>query len=545
MSEKNSLSPLDKAFAKQQQDQQTVQLVNHILSPITTIDITRLSYGEDLKAESQESLMINKKAYIIDHTKGNQLSLKEINENIDVGFLEKKFINGALVFEDKTNNYYYNEKGFRLVPIDEITLANGQYYSIDPSRKSVDFTKKNASIYEDGDISTDDHVLYKKDGDLYYRADNKNFIYNKTGQPLIPLSNEFTREALHYWKKNPSGPDQTLNIDSEIRPERSNRAFYVRLKDPVSKNKGQITVTLNISDPDNPQKPVESVQILLYEEKNPHNPGVFRSSPLVLVPDIARVDESIVQNSDKNAWPDNNPHDRTFRAKLGSEISISYQNSENKMITTPLGTVPVKKIVESQLIVFGKENYQNAYQNYIKEIEGIQKILSPLGIQIKINAPILHDEESNSLPQRVLTAAKDYPANRGIRFIAGKQLSYHNLPGVEETVWFKERNRSILMSNSHSENTTHKYAREFVNILIFSVPGNHIKNLQLANERTDSFSPYHRLGNNILAYEANPNETIYNSAFTEAQLRVINKAALLQAPPSSAPQPSLEPKPAL
>jgi hypothetical protein len=537
-------SRLDQAFAKHQYQVHPtkVQLVNHVLTPVDSVNITRLSHGEDLVPQHQEGFIINNNRYVADYNQQKKLSSEEIKDKVTiVGSLKKLALGDTVVYHDNNNNYYTSQ-GYPLVDVRTITLHNGQYYIPDPTQKSVDFSKKNASIDDKGDIITNDFLIYKKNGDLYHPANNKNIAYTKTGEPVTPLVNEHADEVVDYWR-SPSQSNHNVTVNSFIKPEKSNRAFYVRISDPALKGQDEIRVTLNISDPDDPKHPLKSVEILLKEEKNPNNPGVFRSSALILVPS---------ETVDKKPfpWKNNSAQDQTFYAKLGSEISVSYDNLRGEKVEVPLGSVPIKQVLETQLVVFGRENFQTAIDNYERQIADLQDVLAPAGIQIKINPPILHEEEPANLPAAMLQAANDYPSNQGIRFVATsteKQSFTGALKGVQEAFWFQEMSKSILIDAKNplpDQATLYNNARKMTRILIASAPGDFEQNLQRANERTDSLATENRLENNILSSKNDPNsDDIYATAYTEAQLKIMSQATILQNHPSQtlAPTPTFKP----
>lgn len=537
---------LDQAFAEHQYQVQPtkIQLVNHVLTPIDSVNITRLSHGEDLIPQHQEGFIINNNRYVADYNQQKKLSPSEIQDKVTiVGSLKKLTLGETVVYQDNNNNYYTSQ-GYPLVDVRTITLQNGQYYIPDPTKKSVDFSKKNASIDDKGDIITNDFLIYKKNGDLYHPASNKNIAYTKTGEPVTPLVNEHALEVVNYWR-SPDQSNHNVTVDSSIKPEKSNRAFYVRISAPALKGQDEIRVTLNISDPDDPQHPLKSVEILLKEEKNPNNPGVFRSSALILVPSET-VDKKPLP------WKNNSAQDQTFYAKLGSEISVSYDNLRGEKIEVSLGSVPIKQVLETQLVVFGKENFQTAIDNYERQIATLQDILAPAGIQIKMNPPILHEEEPVNLPAAMLQATTDYASNQGIRFVAmsPEKQTYQATGLLEEAqnaLWFKEMGKSILIdakNPSPDQAIFYDNARKMTRILIASAPGNPEENLRRANERNDNFINENRLENNILSSKHDPNsDDIYATAYTEAQLKIMNQATILQNHPSQTLAPTTTFKP--
>ncbi|MBX7158183.1 MAG: hypothetical protein K1X66_07340 [Verrucomicrobiae bacterium] len=526
-------SRLDQAFTKYEHSRiqpPRIQLINHVLTPVDSINITRLSHGEDLVPEHQEGFIINNNRYVADYNQQKKLSPNEIQDKLKiVGSLKKLTLGDTVVYQDNNNNYYTSQ-GYPLVDVRTITLQNDQYYIPDPTKKSEDFSQKNASIDDKGDIITNDFLIYKKNGDLYHPANDKNIAYTKSGQPVIPLINEYAVEVVNYWR-SPDQSNHNVTVHSSIKPEKSNRAFYVRISDPALKGQDEIRVTLNISDPDDPQHPIKSVEILLKEEKNPSNPGVFRSAALILVPSET-IDKKPLP------WKNNSAQDQTFYAKLGSEISVSYDNIRGEKVEVSLGSVPIKQVLETQLVVFGKENFQTAIDNYERQIAALQDVLAPAGIQIKINPPILHEEEPANLPAAMLQAASDYPSNQGIRFVATspeKQSFTGALEGVQDAPWFKEMGKSILIDSKNpapDQAILYSNAQKVTKILIASAPGNPEQNLRRANERNDNFITENRLRNNILSSKNDPNsDDIYATAYTEAQLEIMSQSTILQNPP--------------
>lgn len=173
------------------------------------------------------------------------------------------------------------------------------------------------------------------------------------------------------------------------------KAFRVSFEDMSLKDKESIEVNMEVTNPDDPTKPLESTTITLYKDNA--NPGRFVS--LELLP----VASSKVDSIPLSSFPDNSVQDQSFYVKLGSEVKVSLSvtepGSEKPSLYTASARVPINKVavVRPKIALDEVGNPLSTEEQVNKQLSELREALAVDGIYLMVEPITMIKSESISL----------------------------------------------------------------------------------------------------------------------------------------------------
>lgn len=194
-----------------------------------------------------------------------------------------------------------------------------------------------------------------------------------------------------------SGNLGTLNPDSPSK-------FRISFTDPNLADKETIEATLQITDPDNPNQPLESVTLILH--KDPATPGHFISQELLTV-SAPYADQQKIANQENDS-----PLDQTFYAKINSTLKVSVStttinapDSIQKITYAAQANIPPKNVVTVCPVLIHDENG------------------NPLATEADVNQ-FIHELQNGTAPEGTQVVVKGNPtlikaADIGVTFQDG------------------------------------------------------------------------------------------------------------------------------
>lgn len=336
-------------------------------------------------------------------------------------------------------------------------------------------------------------------------------------------------------------PEKGSLAFSKFYPEQSNDRFYLQYENPELAGKGFIIANIESSNPLDPDDAYrDSTLIYLYEDSK--KPGMFHSKPIVLVSN--RSFDSYQLNGHK----DNQPEDQTILAELGSQITVSYQDTvsgKKEMASVP---VPIKKVMEVQpFLVRDREGKLLATEADAKQkITLMQESLAPAGVKVEVLPEKIIDLprgiklEDGLSPRELKKIARDtakfYPPDQGLRLIMTGEtpLLQGKAYGTSYTKLFKKltlkiENAMFVANHSAARTPAHEVGHCLFGTVLFERKKAH---QALGHNHTAGY--HHANPLNLMSHSPTAVERrLWGSEhWTDAQIEVLLQSPLLKDPAS-------------